>query len=150
MNHKKTLLASIILPMGILLTACNGMNKSTDVKDRQDTMANWGDAMKVMGGMIKNPDTFDVAKFQQEASFLATDADKPWVLFQDSNAQGNATDAVWSDSAGFGAEADKLQQATAKLNSVAQTASSVTDVQAAFADVSASCKSCHTTYKQAD
>ncbi|WP_230659378.1 c-type cytochrome [Psychrobacter sp. I-STPA10] len=148
MNIKSALFASIILPIGLLITACSSTSDNTGVKERQDMMANWGDAMKVMGGMMKNPDTFDAAKFQEEAAFLATDAVKPWTHFADENSKGGATDAVWTDAAGFKAEADKFQQATAELNTAAQNATSTADVQAAFENVSASCKSCHTTYKQ--
>ena len=148
MNCKFALLASVILPITLILSACSSTTKSTEVKDRQDIMSNWGDAIQVMGGMVKNPDTFDATKFQEEASFLASDASKPWGHFQDESNKGGATDAVWTDGAGFKAEADKLVQATAELNTAAQNANSAADVQAAFQNVGASCKSCHTTYKQ--
>lgn len=150
MKIKSALFASIILPVGLLISACSSTNENTGVKERQDMMANWGDAMKVMGGMMKNPDTFDAAKFKEEATFLADDAANPWPHFADENSKGGATDAVWSDAAGFKAEADKFQQATAALSTAAQNANSATDVEAAFKEVGASCKSCHTTYKQPD
>lgn len=148
MSRSPALLASFILPMGLLLSACNSTTKNTEVKDRQDIMSNWGDAMQVMGGMVKNPDTFDAAKFKEEASFLASDANKPWAHFQNQADKGGTTEAVWTDAAGFKAEADKLEQAATALNTAAQNASSSADVQAAFKNVGASCKSCHTTYKQ--
>lgn len=150
MNIKSALFASIILPVGLLVSACSSTSESAGVKERQDMMANWGDAMKVMGSMMKEPDTFDAAKFQEEAAFLANDAANPWAHFADENSKGGATDAVWTDAAGFKAEADKYQQATAELNTVAQNANSAADVEAAFKEVGASCKSCHTTYKQPD
>ena len=148
MNIKSALFTSIILPIGLLVSACSSTSENTGVKERQDMMANWGDAMKVMGGMMKQPDTFDAAKFQEEAAFLANDAANPWSHFADENSKGGATDAVWTDAAGFKAEADKFQQAASDLNTAAQNASSAADVQDAFGNVGASCKSCHTTYKQ--
>ncbi|WP_227429852.1 c-type cytochrome [Psychrobacter sp. I-STPA6b] len=150
MKIKPTLLATVLLPLSLMLSACSntGSGSNESVKARQDIMSNWGDAMQVMGGMVKNPDTFDAQKFQEEAAFMAEDASKPWQHFQDENAKGGSTDAVWSDRTGFEAEAQKFEQATAQLNADAQNATSVADIESAFKEVGASCKSCHTTYKQ--
>lgn len=127
------------------LTACS--QPHPDVKARQDIMKNYGDAMKIMGGMVKEPDTFDAAEFQEQAAFLAEESKNPWAHFEDTEAVGNATEAVWSNTADFGAKSEDFQQATAELNDVAQMATTADDVKPAFGAVGKSCKSCHDDYQ---
>lgn len=147
---KSSRLAALpVLAATLLLGACS-TSSNPDVSARQDIMKNYGDAMGVMGDMMKNPDTFDKAKFQEQAAYLADNANSPWKHFQDKAAAGHSTDKVWSDADGFRAEAENFQQVTTDLNFVAQNANSVADVGAEFKAVGASCKSCHTDYKQKD
>ena len=130
------------------ITACSSpATTDADIKTRQNTMKGWSDATGIMGDMIKAPNTFDAAEFKAQAAFLAKDSTSPWSHFENKDSMGNATEAVWSNAEGFAAEAKKFQQATAALNNVAQSATQVSDVQPAFADVGASCKSCHTDFK---
>ena len=144
-NNKsfKSIVGVTLMAAALGLTACS-TSVDPDVKARQDTMKSWGDAMGVMGDMVKAPDTFDAAVFKEQASFLAEDAANPWSHFENQEAMGNATEAVWSNADGFSAEADNFQKVTAELNAAAQSATSVEDVQPAFGEVGASCKSCHT------
>ncbi|MBO1517186.1 c-type cytochrome [Psychrobacter celer] len=128
------------------LSACS-TSVDPDVKARQDSMKSWGDAMGVMGDMAEAPDTFDAEIFKEQAAFLAEDAATPWSHFENQEAAGNATEAVWSNVDGFRAEAENFQQATAELNAAAQTATSMDDVMPAFGQVGQSCKSCHTDFK---
>ena len=147
---KSSRLAALpVLAAALLLGACSTPS-NPDVTARQDIMKNYGDAMGVMGDMMKNPDTFDTAKFQEQAAYLADNANSPWKHFQDKEAAGKATDMVWSNADGFRAEAENFQQVTTDLNFVAQNANGIADVGAEFKEVGASCKSCHTDYKQKD
>ncbi|MDO5768297.1 MAG: cytochrome c [Psychrobacter sp.] len=131
-----------------LLSACNGsIGSNPDVSARQDIMKNWGDAMDVMGGMMKNPDTFDAAQFKEQAAFLAGDAKNPWAHFADKTATGHATEAVWSNAENFKNEAAKFEKVTADLNAVAQNATRAEEVQVQFKAVGGTCKSCHTDFK---
>ena len=146
-NQSFTSFFSITLMAAVLgLTACSSP-ADPDIKTRQDSMKSWGDAMGVMGDMAKAPDTFDAAVFKEQAAFLAEDAANPWQHFENQEATGNATEAVWSNADGFRAEADNFQKVTAELNAAAQTATSMDDVKPAFGQVGASCKSCHTDFK---
>ncbi|GAA0308268.1 c-type cytochrome [Psychrobacter aestuarii] len=142
----KSAVTMALISAAVGLSACS-QSASPDIKAREDIMKSWGDAMGVMGDMVKAPDTFDAAVFKEQAAFLADSADSPWTHFQDESAKGGAMDSVWSDADGFSSEADKFKQATDALNQAAQGASSVEDVQPAFAEVGASCKSCHTEYR---
>ncbi|WP_201610136.1 cytochrome c [Psychrobacter submarinus] len=148
--HRKTPIKSIfgiaLMSAALGLTACSAP-LDPDVKARQDIMKDYGDAMGIIGDMVKAPDTFDAAVFKEQASFLAEDAANPWSHFENQEAMGNATEAVWSNADGFSAEADNFQKVTAELNAAAQSATSVEDVQPAFGEVGASCKSCHTEFR---
>ena len=148
-TSKKTLALPLVISAA-LLSACNGTTSNPDVKARQDMMKNWGDAMGVMGDMVKAPDTFDPEVFKEQAAFLANDAKNPWPHFEDENAVSHATEAVWSNADGFRSESDNLQKVTSELNAAAQNATSVADVEAEFKAVGGSCKSCHTDYKVKD
>lgn len=143
----KSVFSIALMAAALGMTACSGPADDPDIKARQDSMKSWGDAMGVMGDMVKSPDTFDAAVFKEQASFLAEDASSPWSHFANQESMGNATEAVWSNANGFSAESDNFQQATAELNAAAQTATSVEDVQPAFGEVGASCKSCHTEFR---
>jgi len=52
----KSIFAITLMAATLGLTACS-TPVDPDVKARQDIMKNFGDAMKVMGGMAKEPDT---------------------------------------------------------------------------------------------
>lgn len=148
--HTKQSLKSIfgitLMAAALGLTACSSPTDA-DVKARQDSMKSWGDAMGVMGDMAKAPDTFDAAVFKEQAAFLAEDAATPWSHFENSEAMGKATEAVWSNADDFRAEAENFQKVTAELNVVAQNATSIDEVMPAFGPVGESCKSCHADFK---
>ena len=78
---------------------------------------------------------------------MAKDSASPWSHFENQKATGNATEAVWNNVNGFRTKADNFQKATAELNTVAQTATSMDQVLPAFGQVGESCKSCHTDFK---
>lgn len=145
----KSLLVAITLPLTLALTACSG-GSNPDVSARQDVMKDWKDAMSVMGGMAKAPETFDLAKFQENAKFLAESANKPWAHFADKNQLGEATDAVWVNATEFKAETENFQKVTAELNTKAQNATTLEEILPAFKPVGDSCQSCHEDFKKKD
>lgn len=140
-NSLKSIAGISMITAALALSACS--KPHPDVKARQDIMKNYGDAMKMMGGMVKEPDTFDLAVFQEQAAFLAEESKSPWVHFEDKEAVGNAKEAVWTNVDDFKAKAEDFQQATAELNAVAQTATTADDIKPAVGAVGKSCKSCH-------
>lgn len=142
----KSIFAITLMAATLGLTACS-TPVDPDVKARQDIMKNYGDAMGVMGGMAKAPDTFDAVVFKEQADFLAEESKKPWSHFNNPEALGGAKEAVWSNADGFKAEAENFQKVTAELNAAAQNATSIDDVMPAFGQVGKSCKSCHTDFQ---
>ncbi|WP_350561218.1 cytochrome c [Psychrobacter sp. CAL346-MNA-CIBAN-0220] len=148
LNRKslKSILGITLMTAALGLTACSGPT-NPDVKARQDIMKSYGDAMGVMGDMVKAPDMFDAEVVKEQAAFLADASKNPWRHFEDTEAVGNAKEAVWSNNEAFIAESEKFQKVTAELNTVAQTATSVEDIKPDFGAVGKSCKSCHTDFK---
>ena len=140
-NSIKSVLGITLVSAALALSACS--QPHPDVKARQDIMKNYGDAMKVMGGMVKEPDTFDLPVFQEQAAFLAEDAKSPWSHFEDEEGVGNAKPEVWSNNADFLAESENFQQVTAELNTTAQASTTLDEIKPAFGAVGESCKSCH-------
>lgn len=143
----KSILLTAALPLTLTLAACSG-GTNPDVSARQDAMKDWQDAMGIMGGMAKAPDTFDLAKFQENAKFLAESANKPWAHFTDQNHLGGATEAVWVKADDFKAESEKFQQAATDLNFTAQNSSTLEEILPAFKTVGDSCQSCHEDFKK--
>ena len=145
----KSVFGITLMTAALGLTACS-TSVDPDVKARQDSMKSWGDAMGVMGDMAEAPETFDAEVFKEQASYLASDAATPWTHFENSEALGNATSAVWSNNDDFTAKAAHFQQVTAELDAAAQSATSIEEVLPALGAVGESCKSCHTDYKVKD
>lgn len=69
----KSILGITLMTALLGLTACSSP-ANPDVKARQDMMKSYGDAMGVMGDMVKAPDTFDAAVVKEQAAFLAEDS----------------------------------------------------------------------------
>ena len=142
----KSILGMTLIATALGISACSDP-VDPDVKARQDIMKSYGDAMGIMGDMAEAPDTFDADVFKEQAAFLAKDSASPWSHFENQEATGNATEAVWDNVDGFRTKADNFQKATAELDTVAQTATSIDQVLPAFGQVGESCKSCHTDFK---
>lgn len=145
----KSLFAMTLIGAALGLSACS-TPVDPDIKIRQDIMKNYGDAMGIMGGMAKEPATFDAEVFKTQAAYLAEDAASPWGHFGNSESVGKSTPAIWSNADDFRAEAENFQKVTAELNTTAQAATSIDQVLPAFGPVGDSCKSCHTNYKAKD
>lgn len=145
----KSIFSLTLIGAALSLAACSAP-LDPDIKSRQDIMKSYGDAMGIMGDMLKAPDTFDAALLKDQTTFLAKASQDPWVHFENKEAVGNATEAVWTSVDDFREETEKFQKVTAELNTVAQTANSVDDFAPAFKEVGASCKSCHTDFKVKD
>lgn len=136
--------------LAIALTACGGNKtvESSDVSARQALMKDWRSASDIIKGMTENPDQFDAAVLQEQAKFLDDTKSQMWAHFADANAKGKATDAVWSDPAGFAAATAQFDTAVSTLNATAQSAQSATDIESALGQVGESCGSCHKVFKQ--
>lgn len=137
----------------VMLSAChqNQNNQipaqSDAVKARQDLMQDWRAATEILKGMKENPSNFDVALLKEQTSFLQSSKSTMWTHFADSNAKGKAKEMVWSDPNAFSAATQNFDTAVDELNTVAQQATSMDDVEVALAKVGESCGGCHKVFK---
>lgn len=125
--------------------AATNMTPEQHQDAREDIMKSWKKANQTMGGMVKNPSSFNAATFKEAADKLNQD---PWVHYTADAKGGEAKETVWTDAAGFKQEIDKFKTAATALNTAAATATNVDGVKAQFSDVGASCKSCHDKFKE--
>lgn len=126
-------------------TATTNMTPDQHKDAREDIMKSWKNANQTMGGMVKNPSSFNAVTFKDAAAKLNQD---PWAHFTADAKGGDAKDAIWTDTAGFQQQIDKFKTAATNLNTAAATATNVDGVKAQFGEVGASCKSCHDKFKE--
>ena len=126
-------------------TAATNMTPEQHKEAREDIMKSWKKANQVMGGMVKDPTTFNAASFKDAAAKLNQD---PWAHFTADAKGGDAKDNIWTDNAGFQQKIDAFKTAATALNAAAATATTADAVKTQFSDVGASCKGCHETFKK--
>lgn len=114
-------------------------------KKREAIMKEFGNANKTMGGMVKDPTTFNAEGFKAAGAKLNQDA---WSLFTADSKGGRAKDEVWAKSDEFKAEVDKYKSAVVALNTAAQTATNADAVKLPLENVGATCKSCHDKFRK--
>ena len=126
--------------------AINYVQESAEqaTKARVKMMKAWGGSLKTLGGMLKNPSTFNADTVKAETAKLNTD---PWVHFAPGTKADRAMSVIWDKPDQFQAEVNKYKTAVTSLNAAAQTATSVDSIKAPFGEVGASCKSCHTAFR---
>lgn len=86
----KTIVGTSLISAVLALSACS-TPVDPDIKARQDIMKSYGDAMGIMGAMVKAPDTFDAALLKDQTSYLAEASQSPWVHFGNAESMGHAT-----------------------------------------------------------
>lgn len=118
------------------------------VKERMDAMGVIGDAVKVIGQMLRGTTGYDPAGIEVAAGVIASHAGKNLTqLFpQDSiNGPSEALPAIWSDWATFQKQADRLETLALKLATTAGT--DKTEIGKIFGDVAGTCKACHERFR---
>lgn len=111
---------------------------------REDIMGSYGDTMKAMRAISEDPSKFNAEEVKKHAETLSQD---PWAHFPDTAKGGDAKEEVWTQPEQFKAEIDKYKSAVEAFKTASQNATSFDAVKAQFAEVGASCKSCHTGFK---
>lgn len=146
------ILASLTLASTVVLVGCNnaGSTKAEsgsndNQKKREAIMKDFGNANKTMGGMVKDPTTFNLEAFKAAGAKLNQD---PWSLFTADAKGGRSKDEIWTKSDEFKAEIEKYKSAVVALNTAAQTATNADGVKAQFSAVGDACKSCHDKFRK--
>lgn len=101
-----------------------------------------------MGAIAEGKAPYSQEAFAKRAANLAALSSMPWEFFIPGSDKGKteAKAEVWSKSEEFKAEADKFQEAAAKLAAVTQSGDEAA-IKAQFGATAKSCKSCHKAFK---
>jgi cytochrome c556 len=142
--------ARLLLPcLGILaLIAGCASDDNSIAADREELMEGVKDAAKPVGAMLKGESDFDADVLQASLAVFSDAADKLGGLVPEGSEGGEASPAIWEDPAGFSAEIEKWQVATAAA--IAAAPQSLEEAAPIVKPVMGACKSCHDGYKVDD
>ena len=120
--------------------------KNAAVKARMDGMSAIADNVKVLGTMAKGQIAFDAQSAQAAARAIASHSAQSVALFtpNETDPMTEARPAIWENFADFTQKAEALD---ALATGLAASMNSVQDVQAAMVPLGASCKACHSLYR---
>jgi cytochrome c556 len=125
--------------------------KSTDdaIEYRQGALAVMGHHFGQLGAMANGKIPYDAAAAQANAELVATLARLPWGAFVEGSDKGetSAKPEIWSQRDKFNADAQKLQDAVAKLLEAARTGKPEA-LKTAFGPTGQACKSCHDDFRK--
>ena len=124
-------------------------NADAAIEYRQGALTVMDNHYDRIGAMVKGKVPFDAAAAQANADLVVTLAKLPWSAFVEGSDKGdtNAKPEIWAQQDKFKADAQKLQDATARLLEAARTGKPEL-VKAAFGATSETCKSCHDDFRK--
>ena len=137
---KRIVIAAVLVALGASAAVAG------PIEDRQQLMKNVQAATKDGAGLARGAVPFDAAKVKAVLNVYIDASAKLPGLFpvgSDKGAKNSADPKIWSDTAGFKAEAAKFG-ADAKAGLTAADADSF---KVAFTKITADCTSCHGTYR---
>ncbi|HEY5635520.1 MAG TPA: cytochrome c [Burkholderiales bacterium] len=102
-----------------------------------------------IGAMVQDKMPYDANVVKRNAGYLATLSMMPIEGFQAStkDVKSDAKPEVWSDHDTFKSRMKDMQDAIAKLNTVAQAGADKDAVKAAFGGAGKACKACHDDFR---
>ncbi len=124
-------------------------NADDAIEYRQGALTVMGNHFGRIGAMAGNKVPFDAKTVQANAELVATLAKLPWSAFVEGSDKGdtNAKPEIWSQPDKFKADAQRLQDATAKLLEAARGGNQDA-VKAAFGVAGEACKTCHDDFRK--
>ena len=124
-------------------------NPDAAIEYRQGALAVMDNHYDRIGAMVKGKAPFDASVAQANAELVAMLAKLPWSAFVEGSDKGdtNARPEVWSQPDKFKADAQKLQDATARLVEAAKTGK-LDALKVAFSATAETCKSCHDDFRK--
>ena len=124
-------------------------NADDAIEYRQGALAVMGNHFGRIGAMVNNKVPFDAKAVQANAELVATLAKLPWAAFVDGSDKGDtsAKPEIWAQQDKFKADAQKLQDATAKLVEASKTGNQDA-IKTAFGATGEACKTCHDDFRK--
>lgn len=118
------------------------------IEDRQKTMEQVGDAMKVLAAIAKKEQPFDAAVVKTNAETMAANFTKAKDLFPDGSEKGSketyAKPDIWTDRAAFDAGLRKAHDAAVAMAAVTGEAQFMPALQ----QLGGACKGCHDKFRR--
>lgn len=143
---KKTLITLTLIAMGTAALSHGGV-KDKDVMARMMVMKTIGDQMKVIGKMAKGEAPFDAAAANAALTEVAAQAAQVPSMFETpaTDPKSEALPVIWEQFDDFTKLAVSMEQTAEKLAGTVQTDA---DLGAVMGQMGATCKACHSTYRQ--
>ncbi len=119
------------------------------VKERMDTMSEFGKQVKTVGKMLKGG-TYDPAQVSSAGEVIASHAGEALVtLFPDDSdhSPSEASPAIWTEWSKFQAYAGDLQVAALTLKDLADDGADRKEIAGAFGALAGTCKACHEAFR---
>jgi cytochrome c556 len=120
------------------------------IKQRQDLMKGNGDAMKLVGEMLKGEKPYEADAAAKALTKISGSMDEFPTLFPESSkptpdVKTDAKPNIWEDMADFKAKAEEVKTASAKAAEAA--AGGLDSLKGAIGAVGKGCKGCHEEYR---
>jgi cytochrome c556 len=149
MTIRKIILAGATLALTIGAgTAFAQFQKPEDaIKYRQSAFTVMANSFGKIGAVVKGEAPYNKDEVAKNAAVVAMLSTLPWQAFGPGTEGGKAQPEVWSDNAKFKAASEKLQVATANLNTAAQSGD-LDNIKKAFGAAGQACKGCHDDFKK--
>ncbi len=116
------------------------------IKYRQSALSVMGTHTGRLGAMVAGRVPFDAKVAQDNADIIATMAKLPWQGFGAGTEGGKAKPNIWTDSAKFKGNNDKLGADADRLNAAAKSGN-LDQIKAAFGAYAGNCKTCHDEFR---
>ena len=117
------------------------------IKYRQSVFTVLGNSFGKIAAVVKGEAPYNKDEVAKNAAVVATLSSLPWQAFGSGTEGGKAQPEVWSDSAKFKSNAEKMQLAVASLNTAAQSGD-LDNIKKAFGAAGQTCKTCHDDFKK--
>lgn len=142
---KRTVVVASLLALGVTAAIA----QSNVVEQRQSLMKDLGAQSRIVGGMLREQASFDLAKVQTALKTISDHAQKAGALFPESSKntdlKNEALPAIWENKAAFDAGFEKMSKdAQAALVAIKDEATFKTE----FPKVLQNCGTCHKTFRK--
>ena len=117
------------------------------IKYRQSSLSLMGTHFSRIGAVVKGEASFNKEDVAKNAAIVNMLSSLPWQGFGPGTESPKALASIWSEAPKFKLASDKLQTATAELNTAAQSGN-LDNIKKAFGAVGQACKGCHDYFRK--